>query len=293
MRKIMGKTFEPEIIYVTKSEYKEGWGFKPHCHEDYYQLITVMSGSCTIEVDGAQSPLKEGWSVLIAKGSHHALYTEKEERAVVVDIKFVLHGDEGAIAECVGIKATDDEEFLRGMDLIANEAVRKRHMFKELIDSRLCEQLISMARTDEVMIHHNLGENYFLDLAGVAVDIARYVEEHYAQPLTLDDIAEDLGYSKIYLCQCFKKQAGMGIFTYLYDIRLRHAKRLLQDTDLSHDQIIARTGFKTVNHFSRYFKQVYGVSPGRMRRQMKEIMDVPVLLSEGYDLKLDNRAIKE
>lgn len=288
----MGTLVNPEIIYVTKSEYKEGWGFKSHVHEDYYQLITVMSGSCTIELDGRLTKMNEGWSVLVDKGLKHALYTGIDERTVVVDIKFLFESEEKLIEECVGIKHTDDEEFMRGMDLIANEAVHKSCMFKELIDARLLELLIRIFRKDKKDEDNNINERYSLRLAGIAAEVARYIEEHYEEDICLDEVAKALGYSKIYLCQCFKKQANMGIFAYLYNTRLRCAKKLLQDTDLTHEQIILKTGFKTVNHFGRYFKQFYGISPGKMRRQMRQIMDVPVLLSDGYDLRKDNREIK-
>lgn len=286
------KLFEPEIIYVTKSEYKDGWGFKEHQH-DYYQIICVMNGSCTVEIEGVNRKIGIGQSALISKNASHALLTEKNERALVVDIKFVLHGEDKELEDCLGFIDTSDEEFMRGMDFIANEAVKNKPMFKELIELRFNELLLLILRNKRIHEQEGSNDYYSLELSGIAVEIAKYLEENYDKFIKLEDIAKTLGYSKIYLCQCFKKQAGIGIFTYLYDIRLRHAKKLLMDTEMPHEQIIAKTGFKTVNHFSRCFKQVYGISPGKMRRKMKKIIDVPVLLSSEYeeDLKTDNRVI--
>ena len=282
--------FKPEIIYVTKSEYKNSSGFKEHKH-DYYQILSVLNGSCTISIAGISRNLVMGQSALIGKDVLHSLSTDKQERVLIVDIKFVMHQGEEEIQSCLGFLDTSDEEFMRGMDLIANEAVKNSFMFKELINHRFSELLILILRKRKLEDQKSKGQYYSLNLTGVAAEIARYIEDNYYKFIKLEDIAQDLGYNKIYLCQCFKKQAGIGVFKYLYDIRLRHAKQLLLDTELTHQQIIARTGFKTINHFSRYFKQAYGMSPAKMRKKMKKVIDVPVLLSSEYeeDLKTDNR----
>ena len=40
----MSARFETEILYVTKSEYRDGWGFKEHVHPDYFQVFCVLNG---------------------------------------------------------------------------------------------------------------------------------------------------------------------------------------------------------------------------------------------------------
>lgn len=286
----MTTVFDPEIIYVTKSEYKEGWGFKEHFH-DYYQLITVCLGICTVTINGENHLLFEGCSALIGKNVPHSLLTEKNERCIVVDIKFLLHKGEERLNGFLGIHATPGG-FIGSMDYIASEAVNKQPLFKEIIDCRLTELLMILTRPREAALLYSPAEVYSYELSGIAATVAKYIEDNHARSFTLDELSEALGYSKIYLCQSFKRQTGKGIFAYLYDVRLRHALKLLRDTDLSQEQIISLTGFKTINHLSKYCKQQYGVSPGKIRRQMKKVIDIPVLLSAQYetDLRQDNRA---
>lgn len=282
----MSRLFDPEILYVTKSEYKDGWGFNEHAHPDYFQMFCVVSGCCTINVGGRAQRVSEGNSAIVCAAVPHSLYTSPGERAMVIDVKFILHSGAQELSKYAGFRPTPDAEFMRGMELIADEAVHKKPLFKELIESRLTELLLGIVRSEHID-DTGTAARRSVALTGVASEIARYIEENYERCMTLDELADELGYSKIYLCQCFKKQTDMSIFEYLYDVRLRRAAALLKDTDLTHEQIITRTGFKTVNHFGRLFKQAYGESPGRYRRRMREIVDVPVFLSQEYFSELN------
>ena len=93
------KLFEPEIIYVTKSEYKDGWGFKEHQH-DYYQIICVMNGSCTVEIEGVNRKIGIGQSALIRKNASHALLTEKNKRIINRWIEALLAQQKESSSQC-------------------------------------------------------------------------------------------------------------------------------------------------------------------------------------------------
>ena len=288
----MSARFETEILYVTKSEYRDGWGFKEHVHPDYFQVFCVLNGSCTIGIGADSRRLGAGSTAIVAAGMPHYLYTCAGERAMIIDIKFILHSGKAELLRYAGFRATADAEYLHGMEIIADEAVHKRPMFKEIIECRLCELLMDIVRAEGAN-GSPYGRRRSDTLTGAAHDVAKFIEQSYAQPITLDTLSQKLGYSKIYLCQCFKKQTGESIFSYIYDVRLERAAALLKDTDLDHEQIIARTGFKTAGHFGRLFKQTYGQTPGKYRRSMREIVDVPVFLSSEYfaELNKTERAI--
>lgn len=95
--------------------------------------------------------------------------------------------------------------------------------------------------------------------------ILRFINDHYQENLSLDQIAGSLHLNKYYMCHCFKEVTGYTINVYLSKRRLDEAKKMLRTTDLPIGQISDQIGFNSPIHFSRLFKQHLGVSPQAYR----------------------------
>ena len=97
--------------------------------------------------------------------------------------------------------------------------------------------------------------------------ILKYVEEHYAEHITIEDMAELTFYSKSHFMKFFKAHMGSGFVEYLNDYRLTMAERLLKTTDASVLEIAVMSGFDNLSYFNRIFKRKYGQAPGKWRGQ--------------------------
>lgn len=95
--------------------------------------------------------------------------------------------------------------------------------------------------------------------------ILKYVEEHYADHITIDDMAAITFYSKSHFMKFFKAHMGSGFIEYLNDYRLTMAERLLKTSDASVLEIAEMSGFDNLSYFNRIFKKKYGESPGKWR----------------------------
>ena len=93
-----------------------------------------------------------------------------------------------------------------------------------------------------------------------------FLQEHYAEPLTLGEIAEEAGLNPRYLSTLFSRRTGRSIWDTLTLIRLDHARRLLLATDLPVTQIAMDTGFGDGAYFSRCFRRAEGLSPRAYRQ---------------------------
>ena len=101
--------------------------------------------------------------------------------------------------------------------------------------------------------------------------ILKYVEEHYAGHITIDDMAALTYYSKSHFMKFFKAHMGVGFIEYLNDYRLTMSERLLRSSDAPVIEIAELSGFDNLSYFNRIFKRKYGQSPGRWRyMQMPE-----------------------
>jgi AraC-like DNA-binding protein len=100
-------------------------------------------------------------------------------------------------------------------------------------------------------------------------DIVKYIEDHFAEPLTVLTVAEQFYITPSYLSHFFKKHSGKSVMAHLSEIRVIKAKLLLEQTDLPIGSIAGKVGFDDINYFSRKFKQFCGVTPGRYRNNFK------------------------
>ena len=105
---------------------------------------------------------------------------------------------------------------------------------------------------------------------GVSVEAVReYIDQNYASPIDLDDLAERFGIDKGYLSKSFKKQVGQSIIEYTRVARINKAKELLRFTDQTLDEIGKAVGITPGRYLSEVFKAVEGVIPSDYRKQWK------------------------
>lgn len=97
-------------------------------------------------------------------------------------------------------------------------------------------------------------------------NVKEYLDQHYAESISLDNLAELFFLNKFYLTRIFKEQFGISVYQYLLRVRVTHAKQLLRFSDLSIEAIGQECGMEDANYFSRMFKKVEGLSPGEFRR---------------------------
>jgi len=93
-----------------------------------------------------------------------------------------------------------------------------------------------------------------------------YVHEHYAEPISRDDLAHHLGMSGDYLTLCFRKEVGMAPIAYLNRYRVNQAKVLLAESNKSVTEIAMEVGFSDSSYFGRVFRRQVGVTPDAYRR---------------------------
>lgn len=96
--------------------------------------------------------------------------------------------------------------------------------------------------------------------------ILQYIQEHFTEPFTLDDLARQFSLSKYHLCHIFKDVTGFSVMEYVIQRRIILARELLREP-ISVQEAGERAGFQTNSHFIRTFSTYTGVSPKRYARQ--------------------------
>lgn len=96
-----------------------------------------------------------------------------------------------------------------------------------------------------------------------------FIRDHFAEPITLAQVAEEAGLSKFYLCRLFRRQVGVSFRQYLHVLRIDRAKRLLADPQLTVTEVAYATGFDDLSHFDNVFNRIVGVSPTGYRKAIR------------------------
>lgn len=100
---------------------------------------------------------------------------------------------------------------------------------------------------------------------GIIAQVIAYVQEHYAEKLNMQIVANHFFLNKAYLGQLFKKRMGISFNYYLNMIRIEQSKQLLTYTDLNVYEIAGRVGFKDSNYFCVKFEAFTGMSASAYR----------------------------
>lgn len=96
----------------------------------------------------------------------------------------------------------------------------------------------------------------------------QYIQEHFDEPITLEQLAELENYNITYFCEWFKKKIGFSPSDYIRYIRIQKAKNLIQTTNYRIIDIALQVGYNNHSSFSRAFKNIEGISPLKYKRQI-------------------------
>ena len=106
--------------------------------------------------------------------------------------------------------------------------------------------------------------------AGRINQVISYIDAHYMENITIEQLARLGNYSESHLSKCFRDATGLSPMRYLNNVRIKQAKVLLQFSDESVGEIMERCGFMDAAYFSRVFKKVLGYSPQTFRKLYKK-----------------------
>ena len=155
-----------------------------------------------------------------------------------------------------------EEQAFRFSDLYIMKA-------ETLSDLRSVNTLFLQALNDiTVQVHAEQQAQLRLPLHEVSKlvqDCMDYVQKHTHSPLSVQDVADAMGYHRSYLSAAFTKAAGITLREYIYRCKLEESYRLLQYTSKSISEISDTLCFANQSHFVQRFKKHYGVTPARFR----------------------------
>lgn len=254
-----------------------------HAH-DFIELALIMQGSGSFMLNGEIVPVREGDLILLNPGTYHKslLVSNPKRRTLECYLSFSDVSYRGC--------PKDTLPLFSGNSLIFHmpESMRKevfrltRSMEAEIKSPRPGQYFMLKAYLIELLclIARECGEKEdsreayrrFLfkspNKKYVVSQIQAYLNDHYREKVSLEQIAANMYLSSYYISKIFKSETGDSPINYLIGIRMEKAKEILeQQPALSLQETAAQVGYEDVYHFSKLFKKYYGISPGYYKAQ--------------------------
>ena len=111
-------------------------------------------------------------------------------------------------------------------------------------------------------------DNTVAELPDELTKAIKYIDSNYHKLLSLEKISSEAGVDKFYFSHLFRRYTGITVMQYVCGVRIENAIRLLGTTDMSVEQTAQVSGFANYINMERAFKQKYGITPIRFRKQL-------------------------
>ena len=247
-----------------------------HCH-DFIEIVIILKGKGHFIINDEKVLVSEGNVLILNPGTYHrsipdSPHTLTECYLAFTDVDFVnaprnffpfFHGQKmlGKLPERV------KKEIFQLCCSIDRESQSRNpgryFMLKAYLIQVIC-LLLRFDRQEEIADQHCLAGYEFKspNKKYVVQQIMKYMENHYKEKISLDQIAENMYLSPFYISKLFKSETGDTPINYLISLRMEKAKELLdQNSTLSVQEAAAAVGYEDAYHFSKLFKKFYGLSP--------------------------------
>lgn len=250
-----------------------------HWHNEA-ELIVVKRGSGQVSLDLKTFPVHAGDIVLILPGHLHSIGQLDQESMEYENILFMpslLTDTQNDL--CSRMFLTPILEGHTAIDTIFTPAVSYHEEVRRLIDE-IDDACSRRPNGYQLIIKSNLYAFFFLLISHQKKDfvpatrtksleklkrIIKYVEEHYAEPITIEEMAQLAYYSTSHFMKFFKANMNVTFTTYLNNYRLSMAARLLDTSQANVLEIANQTGFDNLSYFNRLFRRKYGMTPTKYR----------------------------
>jgi AraC-like DNA-binding protein len=263
------------VLFTGSSQTKPGHKPGPKV-VDYYLLHYIQSGLGTYTCQGITYKLGAGDSFLIEPGKLIS-YAADENHPWHYRWLAFEGGQAARLLEATGLSSQQPIVHTGGKRHIPV----MYHKIQAAFQTRLAHAGLKAVGYLHLLLAeyaHALQPKQQSDphLTGTGEQIAQqalhYLSTQYAEPITIELMAEAFGYNRAYLSTLFKKHTGLTPATFLLRLRIDKARLLLRERqELTIEQIASSVGFHDPLYFSKQFKRLYGMSPTDYRDAMKRL----------------------
>lgn len=264
--KISDKLHLGEVYTLFYREEESAFLFKGESHS-MYELTYVDRGQLHCVVEGNSYALKQGQLMFFAPQQWHMQYTDRNAVAKFLTVSFDMESEwKLNLADRVFDMSSAEAVFLKQL---IHEAEINDAFSGDFIRSNLKLLLLSVLRdvggrkkylkTPVALRNENL----------IVSRALQYIADHVYDRLSVETVARETGISASHLTALFHQQMQISPGEYIRRVKLEESKCLIREGRMNFSQIAASLNYSTIHHFSRQFKNNFGISPSEYAKSLK------------------------
>ena len=262
------------MLWAAQRHYDGGYASEFHYHL-FYHFIYLLDGGGAIQIGERVIDFTEHGFYVTPRMQPHRYWAQDPSGMHTIEVKFDLVESEfsRAVDQLPSVIHDSDSVIRLLLEQIIWEGLHEERYYVRNISNKVEELLISLIRgrggktkqkpTNQTRMESSRNNRHLREAVA-------YIEENYAQPIDLEQLAGIACYNASYFCKLFRSEIGTSPIHFLVDTRIEKAKELLSVSDLSVSEIAFKVGFDSIHYFNRCFSSRVGISPGRFKKNYRE-----------------------
>lgn len=257
-----------KLLNASSAKYGNDWNSMPHTHS-YMELFYIVGGRGQFLIQDQLYPVDVNNLVII---NPNVIHTEVSLDAH--PLEYIVLGIEGleltagrdSNGQFTILDHFESVEISGCLRNILREMRQEKTGYKDVCQAYMEILIIRLMRNTPLSVPT---KPQTAPGNRQCAAVRRYIDLHFKEPLTLDQLAEEAHMNKYYLSHAFKREYGVSPINYMISRRIEESKFLLAETDLSTSQIAQLLGFSSQSYFSQVFRRSQAVSPMEYRHNTK------------------------
>ena len=257
-----------KLLNVASAKYGGDWHSVPHTH-NHLELFYILGGKGQFLIQDQLYPVNVNNLVIINPNVTHtevSLNAQPLEYIVLGIGGVELATNNNSNGQFNILDHFESVEISGCLRNILREMEQKNPGYEDVCQAYMEILIIRLMRSTSLAAP---SEFQAVSTNRQCAAVRRYIDLHFKEPLTLEQLAEEGHMNKFYLSHAFKKEYGLSPINYMITRRIDESKYLLAETDLSMSQIAQLLGFSSLSYFSQVFHRTQSISPKEYRQSHK------------------------
>lgn len=254
------------LQYIGKLHEQPDWSFPTHNHKLVSEVILVIKGEGVVIIAGERYPIQEGDLLVYNREVIHEEYSS-HANPLATFYCGISHPEASALLSperCPVMKTKHYKPTIQALfDLLYVESREQQEHYRETTEHLLSSLYIWIQRLSQ----QNAAPAADQGSESLAIRIKEYLDLHYLQHLTLQDIAAAFHMNPYYISHVFHRQYADSPIHYILVRRMAEAKQLLVSTDMKISAIASLLGYENANYFTILFTRLMKESPTQFRKK--------------------------
>ena len=259
-----------KLLNVASATYGGDWHSVPHTHS-HTELFYIVGGKGQFLIEDQSYPVGVNNLVIINPNVNHtedSLNAQPLEYIVLGIEGIELATDTNSNGQFCILDHFESAEVASCLRNILREMEQKSTGYEDVCQAYMEILIIRLMRNTDLSVpvetQHSAGNHQ-------CATVKRYIDLHFKEALTLEQLAEEAHMNKFYLSHTFKREYGVSPINYMISRRIEESKYLLAETDLALSQIAQLLGFSSLSYFSQVFRRTQALSPMEYRQSTRNL----------------------